>query len=181
MAAMSPCWRGCLRPEPHPAHPEVTENQHGRVVSTRYQGFESAFLQRRVGRTSNHPGFSPFWRAVVEDAPSEVLYGLGRPTMSGRATETGRMVCRLDMPRGSSTSSCQMRARSGKFRDSPITTLQIAGTLPPFIIPAARDRSLGASSATGPAEASAGLSSASMSDATAARATRGRSLPLVSK
>jgi hypothetical protein len=34
---------------------------------------------------------------------------------------------------------CQMRARSGKFRDSPITILAIAGTRPPSIIAAARD------------------------------------------
>ena len=32
MATMSPCPCGCLRSEPHPAHPGVTENQHGRVV-----------------------------------------------------------------------------------------------------------------------------------------------------
>src|SRR5262249_15283251 len=38
------------------------------------------------------------------------------------------------------TSSCQMRARSGKFLDSPITILAIAGTRPRAIIRPARDR-----------------------------------------
>jgi hypothetical protein len=28
----SPCSWGCLRPEPHPGHPGVAENQHDRIV-----------------------------------------------------------------------------------------------------------------------------------------------------
>jgi hypothetical protein len=58
----------------------------------------------------------------------------------------------------------------GKFRDSPITRLVIAGTRPPFIIVAARANSLGASSAKGASVPSTWRSSASRSgDATAAR------------
>jgi hypothetical protein len=72
---------------------------------------------------------------------------------------------------GATTSSCQMPARSGNLRDSPITILAIAGSRPPLIIAAARDRSMGASSAKGPSKASAVLSIVSRCDTTAARAT----------
>ena len=73
------------------------------------------------------------------------------------------------------------RERSGKFRDSAITILAIAWRRLLFIIPVARDRSLGASWTNGPSGATGGLSSASMSIATAARATAQTISSLVSK
>jgi hypothetical protein len=51
MATMSPCSCGCLRPEPHPAHPGVMENDHGRVV---HRGTKGSNPLSSSGESANY-------------------------------------------------------------------------------------------------------------------------------
>jgi hypothetical protein len=49
VATISPCSWGCLRSEPHPGYPGVTENQHDRIV---YRGTKGSNPLSSSGESS---------------------------------------------------------------------------------------------------------------------------------
>jgi hypothetical protein len=82
---------------------------------------------------------------------------------------------------GETTSSCQMRAMSGKLRDSPITMRARPAIEGRLSTPAAPARRRGARSANGPSKASVAPRTASMLGTIAARTTARNRSSLVAK